>query len=442
MPDTRWNRLRILPILAAAIWLLVAWVKIMMGVQPNDFYNHWEFGRRFAAGTFIYEGGLNYVYPPLWAMAHAPLAMVGPRLAKALVFPLAPISIAALVWVLDRLVRQSLSCDSGCRFWSVVLAVALASRFLARDLPEVGVNTALVALSWLGVYCWREHRDNWGGLALGLAGALKCTPLLFIAWFILKRQWRMVVTTMTATVLLTLAPMLVMGPASYVRTMSFWFAGVIRGVGDPDPSRGPLGEEKVENLALRPALARYLMHLPYGHLGRPEASDDPSRPDTPPSPYYLQFLDLTATQAGWVVRVVMLGLLLLVAWWFRGLPRSRDDPVLVWEWAAVSLLILLYSPVTWTQHCVGVLPALYLICRAFLARCPIPRLVLYLLGAYGLLVVVLNRTFVGRDLTKLLDSYRVKTLAILLLLAAVLMCWQQLSGRSPGLQLPEDRCRR
>jgi alpha-1,2-mannosyltransferase len=441
MTDTYWNKLRILPVVAASIWLLVAWVRIYSGIQPNDFYNHWEFGRRFAMGTFIYENGLNYVYPPLWALVHAPLTVVTPGLAKAIVFPLAPLSIAVLLWVLNRLVRDQLPCDSGCRFWSAVLAVVLASRFLARDLQEVGANTFLVAVSWLGLYCWRERRENWGGVLLGLAAALKCTPLLFVAWFVLKRQWRMMMTTMAATVLFTMAPMLVMGPASYSRTMQFWFAGVVKGVGDPDPSRGPLGEEKVDNLALRPALARYLMHLPHGHLGRPEASDDPARPNNPPSPYYLQFLDLTPGQAGWVVRVVMLGLLFVVVWWFRRLPRSRDDPLLVWEWAAVSLLILLFSPITWAHHCVGALPAIYLISRAFLARYPIPRFAVYAVGAYGLLVVVLNRAFLGRDLTKLLNSYRVVTLAILLLLAAVIICWHQLLRRLTASQPQEGRYR-
>jgi hypothetical protein len=33
-----------------------------------------------------------------------------------------------------------------------VLAVLLSSQFLARDLPIVGANTALLVLSWLGFY--------------------------------------------------------------------------------------------------------------------------------------------------------------------------------------------------------------------------------------------------------------------------------------------------
>jgi hypothetical protein len=90
--------------------------------------------------------------------------------------------------------------------------------------------------------------------------------------------------------------------------MSAWVGQVMSGLSDPDPSRGPLGEEKVENLSLRPALARYLMHLPYGHLGRPETSDNPDRPNDPPSAGYLQFLDLSPRTAGIVARMIIVAL--------------------------------------------------------------------------------------------------------------------------------------
>lgn len=83
---------------------------------------------------------------------------------------------------------------------------------------------------------------------------------------------------------------------------------------------------------------------------------------------------------------------------------------MLWEGAAISLLMLLFSPVTWKLHCVGVLPALYWMCRASLAGIAVPRAVYFQAARYTVLVVVLNRSIVGLDLTKLLDRYRVKTL--------------------------------
>src|SRR5690606_24929913 len=99
--------------------------------------------------------------------------------------------------------------DEDRLFFVVVGAVFMSSRFLVRDMPECGVNLALVALSWLAVEFWVKHRDWAGGWCLGLAISLKCTPALFWAWFVWKRQWKMAGTTLAATVVFTLSPVLV-----------------------------------------------------------------------------------------------------------------------------------------------------------------------------------------------------------------------------------------
>jgi hypothetical protein len=293
-------------------------------------------------------------------------------------------------------------------------------------------------MSWLSVYLWSKERDISGGIILGMASAMKCTPLLFVAWFMLKRQWKIAAAACVACAIFTLSPVLVSGPAQYARMTETWISGVVQGLSDPDPSRGPLGEEKVENLSLRPALARYLMHLPYGHWGRPETFGDIELTQDPPSPYYYQFLDLPVFWAGMLVRVLMTAILLWMAWLMRHKPASRNSIEIVWECAAVSILILLFSPVTWVQHAVGVLPALYLICRAAFAGFSLSRWQSAAMGAFTIFCLIMNRFFFGRDFIKLANSYRVKTLGFILLLGVVLACWRRFSnadgalGNSPG----------
>ncbi|MGA2228972.1 MAG: hypothetical protein ABSH41_31435, partial [Syntrophobacteraceae bacterium] len=65
----RLRRFRWVPIASAAVWVMAAWIKIIVRPQ-GDFPLHFELGRRLARGAFIYEGGLDFVYPPFWAMVH------------------------------------------------------------------------------------------------------------------------------------------------------------------------------------------------------------------------------------------------------------------------------------------------------------------------------------------------------------------------------------
>ncbi|MFQ5972528.1 MAG: glycosyltransferase family 87 protein [Alphaproteobacteria bacterium] len=416
------------------------WAQIVVRGR-GDFPNHWEFGRRILAGDWIYEGGLNFVYPPFWALAHAPLTVVGPHLAQVAGYPLAPLSIAVLLWVLHRLSLDHVPLDRARLFWATSLAVVLASPFLLRDLTEIGVNTMLVALSWLAILLWCQKRDVLAGVSLGLAAALKCTPVLFIAYFALKRQWRFVLASLASLAVFSVLPVFAQGPDQYVRTLAAWADAVVRGVTEPDPSRGVLGEDKVGNLSLRPAMARYLMRLPPRHRGRPETSDSAERPHGPPTPLYLHVGSLPPFWAGVVVKTTMGFLLLGVGWLFRAKVHERQEFSLLWECATVSLLILLFSPITWRQHAVGVLPALYLICRAGLSGWSRPVWVVSAVAVYTVSCVLLNRGFLGRDLILLLDSYHVKTVGICALTLATLGCRNILLTSHPSVSSGRWRVR-
>ncbi len=270
--------------------------------------------------------------------------------------------------------------------------------------------------------------------SLGLAASLKCTPLLFLVYFAYRRQWRVVLATAAAVVVLTLSPIFVLGARQYGQAMSHWFKVATAIMSEPDPSRTVVGEDKVENLALRPALARYLMRLPQGHAGRPETSYDDDRPDGKPNPAYLHFADLSPPQAGIVVKLVTATLVLTCAWLIRRPVEDRADPVLLWQCAAISVLILLLSPFTWDQHCAGVVPGLYLICRARFSGWRVPRSVTVLVAMYAVLCLFTARMFVGKQLSKLLDSYHLETMGLLLLLAAVFVCAREVTNRRPQSQ--------
>lgn len=129
------RRFRWVPISLAAVWVIVVWIQIIL--EPRgDFRLHFEFGRRFANGVFIYENGLDPVYPPFWAMIHAPLHFFGLHAAQIIVYPIAALAIATLVRTLQLLSEQSMPLSRDASFWSTTLAILLGSLFLGRDLPR------------------------------------------------------------------------------------------------------------------------------------------------------------------------------------------------------------------------------------------------------------------------------------------------------------------
>lgn len=383
--------------------LVICAVRAISRPLDGDFKLHWEFGRRFLAGEFLYSGGLHLPYPPFWAMAHAPFALLPMPVAKTLFFFIGLGALILLLWLLHRLTTPARHA-----FWIGALAVALTARYLIRDLAELGVNTLLVALTWLAIYFWRQKREPLGGFALGFAIALKCTPAIFAGYFLWKRQWRMCAWTIAATLLFSIAPIVWQGPERYEEHIETWAGNAWRGFGSVDPARGVLGPEPLQNMALRPALARYLIALPPEHPGRASHR------------FYFHAFDLSPALAGWIIKGLLLGLALFFLWWARRAVEARDDPRILWECSALSILMLLFSPITWGQHCVALLPAAWLICALLFARGKLPHWMSGLIAFYLVLVLVLSRDIVGRDWALLLASYHVETIAILALFAVTI----------------------
>lgn len=411
VPDTSQPRLppawKKVAIGLVAFVVLVQFVRLVFHPK-GDFDVHWESGRRMAAGESLYahtdgqdELGHNYPYPPFWALVHAPISYLPIQPAQLLLYPLVVVAGIGLVRTLHRLTKSHEPLSADGRFLVTAGAVFFTSRFLVRDMPECGVNLALVALSWLAVECWVRHRDWAGGWLLGLAISMKCTPALFLAWFLWKRQWKFAMTTMLAVGVFSLSPILVMGPKAYTGAMAQWTGHVWRGVGQTHPAYGVLGDEPLQNVSLRPALARYLTALPEGHRSRIDHS------------LYYDIGTFSPEVAGWIIKVFLVALVAGVAVAFRRPILRRDDPEWLWEAAAVSVLLLLLSPITWGQHCVSVFPAFYLMMKRRIAGQHFPMWTKAVLWSYITGMLFLNREVIGKELTYLLDSYRMPTLFLL-----------------------------
>lgn len=399
-------------VVAAAVVALLAMAFL---IKPRgDFPNHLEFGHRLVAGAFLYDRGLNLPYPPFWAMLFAPFSLLSSRLALPLFFLCIGIpSLVALFKIVCELARPHFSQTAERNFWLVAAVVVVLLRFIQRDLVDGGENLFITALTWSGVYFIVRRRPLPGGAALGAAIALKCTPLLFTGYFFLKRQWAAAFSTLAFAALFFLSPALIQGPAAYAKHIAFWKSNIAAGLSQKNPSLGVLGPEELPNKALKPMLSRFLMRLPEGHPGRF------------PGAAHLDFFRFSPRTAGILIKLILLLSGLGVVWLFSRSSRDVQSAALVWECAIIGLLMLLFSPITWGQHCVAVIPACYLIALRVAAGKPVPRWIRWSLGVVAAVFLFLNRATLGRTLSELLESYHVITFCLLALVAVSFAFWHE-----------------
>jgi hypothetical protein len=213
---TRWTLVRLGVVLAAAVGAV--WAVYTYGRE----YTFFDMTIYHGAMVWWTQGGdlydfvspgttLGFTYPPFAALVMAPMAIL-PALAAGWVNTV--ISLTALTLLLTWLLVPIADRHGWPRWFAVALAVPLAAATEpARETLGYGqVNLLLVVLIYADFVALRNRtraatgetvtpegagrlRRLWNagalaGVGVGLASAIKLTPGLFIAYFLVTRQWR------------------------------------------------------------------------------------------------------------------------------------------------------------------------------------------------------------------------------------------------------------
>jgi hypothetical protein len=404
-----------------------------VGAKIGDYDINREFGRRFLAGEPLYQGGQCFNYMPASALYWAPLALVPPRVGMALRYLTALACLVITLRILHRIVSAahrgsrmgdrgskqkragdlpSLIFDPRCSML-IFATLILSIHYLIRDLDDGGPNLILLAVLLGGTYCIWQGRDILGALWLGLAIAVKLTPGLFLPFLLWKRKLRLLACSIAATFFWILLPAIWMGPVSWWRHQQEWNK-VALSIFHDSPDLGRDGnEQRVQNQALKPALLRYMTTYPPGHPLRLEEAD------------YVDFLNWPMGLANRAATGILLAIGAIFWWCTRRSWYESDWRIMFGEIAALLLLMLLFSPVTWLQHFVFAIPAVYWIVAE---QQHAPRAITkWGIGAFAVLALLLNRAFLGRHVYLLLLSYHTHTLSLLVLLAMILarLSWSE-----------------
>lgn len=374
----------------------------------RDFDLHREVGRRFLSGEYLYANDFCYAYMPVAAMYFSPLALMGRDAGLMVRYVLA---VGCLVATVILFYRMTVPCESeGSRRNLYLLgggSILLVFQFILQDLDDGGPHLILLGILSAAIYAVWQNRERLGAVLFGLSIALKLTPGIFLLLFVWKRQWKLLGLTLVATASWIMIPMLWMGPAAWWTHQAEWTRNAALSVLDRQLEERQHNEQRLRNQALRPTLLRYLVTYPADH---PMRKGDPA---------YAPILNFPPVLAGAAVMAAALGLLAVFA---RSSSRSFDpmkDKAWSRECAAVLILALLLSPITWQQHLAWLLPGAVVVLASARFRNELKTQEWLMLGAYIVLVMVLNYEVLGKSRFEMLLSYHPFGVAMILLFGLV-----------------------
>jgi len=384
----------------------------------RDFDVHREVGRRFFSGEYLYGGGLCYPYMPAAAMYFSPLALIDRNTGLALRYAVAVICLLITFALLFRMARAQFPALDRASLTVGTLTVLLALQFVLQDLDDGGPHLILLAMLTVGIYAASRERNVLAGLWFGLSIALKITPALFVLFFIWKRRWRLAGYTVLATIIWIMLPATWMGPSNWWNHQKEWAANAGLSLTDRHTGMAEENEQRVRNQSLRPTLMRYLITYPEGH---PVRRDDPG---------FTPVLNMPPRMAHLVVVILTAGLIGLFTWATRTPWRGPTDLDWLRQCAALLILLLLLSPITWQQHLVWLIPGLFLVVTDVIVGGNVSTARAAAFGGYIVLTMVLNYEVLGKQRFAMVLSYHPFAIAMLLVLGLLMIRFHR--GPGPG----------
>ena len=270
-----------------------------------------------------------YIYPPFFALLAAPLSLL-PFPAARLVWLGADLLLLGL-FVRLYLVWRRADGTSPSPLELALIAVTLGLEFLPLIWALAIGQTSLLILALLAgaILCVKRRHEAAAGALLGVATAIKLTPALLLAYFLVRGRPRVALWGLATSVFCTLSAALALGPAA---TLRFFTVAV------PAMSGGT---------------AYFLNQSLTGFFDRLVTSGDVTQ--------------VALSTSRLTKGLATAGSLCLAAFTYHCLRRrpGRPDGLdLDLEVSAVMLLTLVLSPISWTHHYLVILIPLYTITAA------------------------------------------------------------------------------
>ncbi len=224
----RWIAAAILAAFFIGLGLYTAW---RTHYGSTDFDTYYYAARRIASGEPVYmeiKGLSPYIYPPFFACLMIPLTAFNMETASLVWYAanLAFFYLSILICAFFVFGKKGIDAKAFNRSFPFVpkaLFLAVSSVLFLDNIAMLQVNILIFFAVLLALYFFRKGNDILSGLFLGMAISIKITPVLFLAYFLFKREFRASFFTVLWLVIFSFAvPAILMGHENTAGAFAAW----------------------------------------------------------------------------------------------------------------------------------------------------------------------------------------------------------------------------
>ncbi len=179
-------------------------------------------------GMGIDLDGIIFFYPPQSAAICILLALFSYPVAKVIWLLINLAAIAAIIAITSETIRQYTKTSFG-RLGSWIMAAVIIGNPFTTHVVWMG-QTSLVALATTMAAWFFSQRKSWllAGICLGIATFKPQFSFLLIIWFLLQKEWKILLTALGSACILSFYPLVKWGP---IGMLLAWKSGISEGYG-------------------------------------------------------------------------------------------------------------------------------------------------------------------------------------------------------------------
>jgi len=230
-----------------------------------DFPVYWHASQSLMSGrrdlyspTFVWGGTdplMDYRYPPLFLLLFTPLGLLPYTAAGYVWFAMKLGALALMVRSIQRMVAKEVR--NKLLFWLAPFLIGIP--YLLEEFHYGNVHFFIVSLAILSLYLLEKKRVWLSASILALSIAIKVFPIFFLPYFVIRKKFRFVASTLFFVVLLSLLPAFYFGFAQNTNLLQAWYNHVIR-------NSEFHATHTLMDQSLKGVLQRYLTRIPYEEI--------------------------------------------------------------------------------------------------------------------------------------------------------------------------------
>jgi Gpi18-like mannosyltransferase len=273
-----------------------------------------------------------------------------------------------------------------------VLSLLLASKFLVREIRLGQTDFLILLFIFLCLLFIERGKESVAGVFLALSVLIKPTALIFVPYFLYKKEFRVVASTILMSLVFLLLPSLVYGFSGNMTLL--------------------LGWKTIMSVSSPPLLAVDMNQSIFAFFYRLLT----------PAPYEVNILNLSYTAVNVIVYISVIGLFLFLFFLVRksqalgaSFLHNRESM----EYSLLFIFMALFSPLGWFQNYSSAILAIMILVYYVLETRFKDKPIVIMLAMFLLLVDLINFETVGRRLNDLSLYLSFMTWGIFLLIACL-----------------------